>query len=554
MSFTGGGFDVMGTSNSMCCVRQCSLCRSNTEFFCSTCGYNLCLICKEIHLLDLDALDHKIMLYRFKTVQHTEEDMCKKHPDNFVKYYCKKCKVHICDDCTECCLFPHSKINTELLRLQTNSKIRIINTEALFYCRALLTHIKKNDAKIPEIEISIIRSEMQKKGNELKYAIDNVLDDLCNIQKRKLLREIYKKKKKLIRYIASLQSYERRYELLCSTKLALIFCKKSKLLGNKDNPLIKKQGQLFPCGQLEIKAGFVLLNEIHLSVRGKRVFTQECLLQTFPKPLLKRTFEVKGINACFHISCGKQNKFYVSSQNRLILTNIEGDTLNVRDITSHGEINSSIGGFGIHAIDKNQDIVYINKEFDIVSGSHNIRLKKKIDWIPQCVHCSLTTGDILVGVWNCKANTAQVVRYYSGREMSISHYNGQKLYSRPLYITENKNGDIVVSDPIYGGVVVTDRGGNRSFFYTGHSTKFCPRGICTDALSNILVCNTFEHKIEILNKEGKFLLDLLTEEYGIRLPFSLGYNVCSHEFFVGSKENNVVSVFRFLTRQNILED
>lgn len=42
-----------------------------------------------------------------------------------------------------------------------------------------------------------------------------------------------------------------------------------------------------------------------------------------------------------------------------------------------------------------------------------------------------------------------------------------KLYQYPRLITENNNGDIMVSGPC--AVVVTDHGGRHRFSYTGHS-------------------------------------------------------------------------------------
>ena len=49
--------------------------------------------------------------------------------------------------------------------------------------------------------------------------------------------------------------------------------------------------------------------------------------------------------------------------------------------------------------------------------------------------------------------------------------NGKALFMFPRFITENNNGDVVVSDIIdesYGAVVVTDSGGRHRFSYTGH--------------------------------------------------------------------------------------
>nr|XP_034309430.1 uncharacterized protein LOC105324216 [Crassostrea gigas] len=54
---------------------------------------------------------------------------------------------------------------------------------------------------------------------------------------------------------------------------------------------------------------------------------------------------------------------------------------------------------------------------------------------------------------------------------------GRELYGRPDYITENNNGDVVVSDFWYD-VVVTERGGRHRFFYRGPpGSELQPHGI-----------------------------------------------------------------------------
>lgn len=57
----------------------------------------------------------------------------------------------------------------------------------------------------------------------------------------------------------------------------------------------------------------------------------------------------------------------------------------------------------------------------------------------------------------------KVTRYNKTREETLTlqlNNNGLQLYKLPIYITENKNGDVVVSDN-KDAVVVTDRGGKR---------------------------------------------------------------------------------------------
>ncbi|XP_062587336.1 uncharacterized protein LOC134248975 [Saccostrea cucullata] len=102
-----------------------------------------------------------------------------------------------------------------------------------------------------------------------------------------------------------------------------------------------------------------------------------------------------------------------------------------------------------------------------------------------------------------------VNRYnYEGQQIQkIQHNNnGQQLYNDPNYITENIIGDVIVSD-YWRGVVVTDRGGRHRFSYTGppSGSGLSPYGICTDALSHILVCDFITGTIQMIDKNGHFL-------------------------------------------------
>nr|XP_034309427.1 uncharacterized protein LOC109618689 [Crassostrea gigas] len=188
-------------------------------------------------------------------------------------------------------------------------------------------------------------------------------------------------------------------------------------------------------------------------------------------------------------------------------------------------------------------------------------------WWPRCVYWSPSTGDLLVGMYNYDTKTGKVTRYNQSGQLTqtIQHDNtGRRLYRLPNYITENNNGDVVVSvhidndgdydDAYYddwsGAVVVTERGGRHRFSYTGLD----PYGICTDALSHILVCDRGTKTVQMLDKDGQFLSYLLIESEEIGKPYSLSYDVNTHRLWVGSDDNNKVCVYRYITRQDALTD
>ncbi|XP_065930294.1 tripartite motif-containing protein 3-like [Magallana gigas] len=153
--------------------------------------------------------------------------------------------------------------------------------------------------------------------------------------------------------------------------------------------------------------------------------------------------------------------------------------------------------------------------------------------------------------------TGRVVRYIQRGQLTQTIQNdntGRGLYRLPNYITENNNGDVVVSDS--NAVVVTERGGRHRFSYTGHQSGsgLRPRGICTDALSHILVCDLITLTVQMLNKDGQFLSFLLRESEEFGYPHSLSYDVNTHRLWVGSGDNNKVCVYRYITRQDALTD
>lgn len=91
---------------------------------------------------------------------------------------------------------------------------------------------------------------------------------------------------------------------------------------------------------------------------------------------------------------------------------------------------------------------------------------------------------MLVGIWELLTDTGKIIRFYSTGEVKGTiekDKNNDNLYKNPMYITENSNGDIVVSD-WNRSLVVTDCGGRHRFSYTGHPTGsgLSPCGTCTD--------------------------------------------------------------------------
>ncbi|XP_061193809.1 uncharacterized protein LOC133202049 [Saccostrea echinata] len=267
--------------------------------------------------------------------------------------------------------------------------------------------------------------------------------------------------------------------------------------------------------------------------------------------VLQKSVTVTGVSRVWHITRVSSDRVWISDYNNLILTNTAGDKLHhLTDIGSY---------YGVHTVNNDGELIYIDREYNINKLSTENTVKTTLikyntaPWRPLSVYSSPSTGDLLVGMYNADTyREGKVVRYNStGEHIQTIQYNnntGQRLYSRPSYITENRNGDVIVSDWDRGAVVVTDRGGSHHFSYTGppSGSRLWPRGICTDALSHILVCGDNTESVQILDREGNFLSQIQTSPHGIDRPGGLSYDDTTHLLWVGSWYNNTVNIYRVI--------
>ncbi|XP_061193747.1 uncharacterized protein LOC133201977 [Saccostrea echinata] len=274
------------------------------------------------------------------------------------------------------------------------------------------------------------------------------------------------------------------------------------------------------------------------------------------RSVLQKSVTVPGVSDCSHISRVTSDRVWISDEENLVLTNTAGDKLHhLTDIVSY---------YGGHTVNGDGDLIYIDSHGNINKLSTDNKVKTTLieytaSWYPQCVYSSPFTGDLLVGMYNDELKYAegQLVRYNStGEHIQTIQYDqnntGEELYRDPGYITENRNGDVIVSD-LYR-VVVTDRGGSHRFFYTGppSGSGLFPQGICTDALSHILVCDHYTKSVQMLDSDGHFLSLIQTSPYGIDTPQGLTYDDNTHLLWVGSFINNTVKIYRVIDRDSLI--
>eukprot|EP00105_Crassostrea_gigas_P037008 XP_019921156.1 PREDICTED: uncharacterized protein LOC105324523 [Crassostrea gigas] len=552
----------MDPASSTYSTHKCSKCPGDTAYHCVSCPCDLCPQCKENHVKDLQTIDHDVVSHRDQINYIPTQEICVRHPSHVYIKYCEPCELPVCFHCRK--QRTHRLLDVEIAyktkRQQHRGTIHTIRSEALFYRPVLLPRIK-TDFKTCHTEFSLYQSEMLTKAQTLKNLINKVRKDFmknvfCDFDfKHRCLKQMIE----MSRHIVSLQEYELRYVQPEFTFSALQFLSSIKTALPQIH-LTLHTSQLSMTESLNKEDVMESLSAIQITERGNRRVGNQCLLKLTSGAELHQSLTVPGVDWCRHISCVTSDRVWVSDRyNNLMLTDTTGVPLHrVEDLCS---------GDGLHTVNSESELIYKDRNSNINKLSKDMKTTttfiKRTDytWRPQCVYWSPSTGDLLVGMYRYWTITGKVTRYNQSGQLTQTiqnHNTGRELYSGPDYITENNNGDVVVSD-FYdpsGAVVVTERGGRHRFSYTGHpsGSRLRPRGICTDALSHILVCDGRTDTVQMLDRDGQFLSHLLIRPSGIFSPGGLSYDVNTHRLWVGSGNNKTVVIYRYITRQDALTD
>lgn len=554
----------MDTSMTHYRVRRCSVCPNDAEYLCPSCPCDLCPHCKENHVQDLGTIDHRVV--SFHEIYLPVQEICLKHPDYLYRKICKWCDRTDCFHCKE-----HEQISLHAMRnkikhQKERTSIHIIRNEALLY-RGVLMESIKTDVNICQNIFSFYHIDMLTNSKILKDLVRMVLRSF-HFTQRCLNQKI-----KMKRYLSSAEIYEDTYEQTAIRLVHSLLSKKRTCLPKIH--LAHHTSQLAMKELLEKRSVIDLLTQIQVTEKGKGRIGSEHLLKLMPGPELHQSVTLPNSHGCFHMTSVTSNLFWASYiDNNIILSNTTGDTLyHLLDTPS-----DLLSGYGAHTVNSSNELIYIDKEYNIKKLSMDLKTtttfltRAQLKLRPQCIYWSLTTNELLVGMCKKKIEyvelseesekirdytwTGGVTRFSETGQLTQIIYRGDtgsELFKYPCKITENNNGNIVVSD-WSTAVVVTDREGRHRFSYTGHppGSKLQPRGICTDALSHILVCDDETETVQLLDKDGKFLLHLLIRPPGIIRPHNLNYDVATHRLWVGSEDINKVLVYKYITRQDAI--
>ncbi|XP_078318935.1 uncharacterized protein LOC144620856 [Crassostrea virginica] len=549
-------------------------CQSNCQFYCNACHQEMCEECRNEHLKNPDNRSHEVVPYRQRRHQLPKEK-CKQHPTKYIDMHCDDCNIPLC---SHCCTMPdhlrHKLVDLETIYSENcaecQGKIRQIYQYFIPTSEELWQETNADTTEIKKI-MDDIRTSMKAEGERLKKLVEKVI-----LQKIVGVNDVEKS------ITAMLQNQGKTYEDYISYLKDVVkefsgYLSSTQLLGN---PMISTiSGQLtiksipqttkpfpsvFTPGQFSEEDVSKLLGTVNDSTykqENRAIKPLETLKPTDQMKQDEKKSDVKqtlslssfvtkvkeytlpGVKHAYHVSLGKSGSVWVSDDDgNLVQTDLQGNALQ--------KIKTSSGGTGYHTVTQDMDLIYADDKKHVIN---RITMDKKFtkfiktgDWEPLSIHSSKINGDILVGM--TKDDVAKVTRYNkTGREIqNIQRDNKeQELYSYPRYITENINGDICTSDNGIKAVVVVNKSGHHRFSYSGQQSVFLPRGICTDVVGHIIVCDAyFENRtVDILDQDGQFLRFLL------KPPDILPRSVCmddENNLHVGQYPTNKVTVFKYL--------
>lgn len=120
----------------------------------------------------------------------------------------------------------------------------------------------------------------------------------------------------------------------------------------------------------------------------------------------------------------------------------------------------------------------------------------------------------------------KVVKLNAAGKMVAEYGAGGNTFMYPLRIAVNVNNDMCVSDSKKLSVIILKPSGEMKCSYNGSGVanlknNFEPRGITCDSLGHIMVADSANNCIHMLDHMGKLLQLLVTEKQGLYGPYSV---------------------------------
>lgn len=507
---------------------ECELCdRGNeTKWKCDTCEELLCEQCKVIHLRSRIAHRHQVSSltrYSKKERQNRDPLQCSIHLNEKIHMYCNECEVLVCPDCIINLHLKHplqkissvgSKNRTKIEPCLTNGKKKMEDYEKV------ISHIQKNQTDYSaSVEEMINRIKIH--GEEIKQEVDKQICELITQLEGKQTTDILKMKiaeSQLKKELGVLREWINKSEEDIS-----IIKHFEEIQQNLNN--VKPCPEQDPVDAPVITYGNVNLRDLIGQVNQDTEMSMTSDFEEICPDIHLRVIStfVPKIPAS-HVSAVNGNAWFrYYSKGDLQLVTPDGKV--VTNVTSE---------YRIHDIATNN----AHELLLTVLGGHEIykltedgKFETAFNMSPYSTFglCATKTDDILVCVAN-ETDQAAVVRVNRDKEIvqKISTQADGKtyLFDTPMFVAESRNDNICVinyDDNECFSVLILNPHGHLVNTYTGAPDirmdhNFTAWYLQTDHYNNILISDTGNSCIHVLNRFGNFVQFLFTSKDKLGSP------------------------------------
>ncbi|XP_062601310.1 uncharacterized protein LOC134263028 [Saccostrea cucullata] len=532
-------------------ILRCDHCETHVvQSHCEFCYTNLCKACVGEHLSD-STKKHRVVPYKERTSASTCSNYpkCPKHSKN-CELYCEQCDIPVCSNCLSSGKHKGHHFSDVLQKLSSKTRdmeneLRELETKIYPKYEEIAAGIKTKKENV-ETHYEKLTTAVTKQGEDWHREINNIVNKRTSEfdeMKSKQLAALREHEKEIKHITAEVkQSIGDLKTILQSNDISLASVYRSRNAEFRSlPPEVNMSLPSFSPRQInteQLHQMFDSLSALSITTEehGYTMKTKEAVSCPPVKPLLDEPEFITTIDTgyvgLYSVTCLSDDRIWIRGNDKIMkLYNLKGNFLkSIKSTNKTSDIAVTRSGY----------LVYTDPDTRTVNIVKNDKIQEVIrlqEWIPRSV-CSTSSGDLLVTMASDNYKYSKVVRYSGSSEKQTIQFDteGKPLYSfwSNTNIYENRNFDICVSDNIDKAVVVVDKAGKLRFRYTGHPStskgSFDPVGITTDSQSQILIADSNNSCIHILDQDGQFLRYI--DNCGLQCPWGLCVDTRDNLFLV----------------------
>lgn len=542
---------------------RCSLCPKVVVIHCGSCQVNLCAQCLSTHIDRNKSLKHEIVPYTSQLVKpEAEIEKCQDHPKQQCDLFCQDCSVPICSRCLTGNHKRHGAVDLEEICETTRSTVKEDLEELRKFRKEyekVVGESKEELAKYTE-ESDKERDSLKELGKQWHQMIDKVIDkvgkDMDEIiqSDTKCLQDNTEEIQSALQDVKdSIKANEDILQDDRFTRLLSYASKNDAFRIIPSRPAIKT-AKIVP---VNVKEGDIIPKLIHF---------QRSIRTKLPGYSLNRTGDVSSIStksllpepeliATVKTNC-KQLKGICHNEDDRVW--IYGTDEILREVDITGTVQNCITAISKNSqkdIAKNKmgEIVFSHLSDECVNIVREGKISKLLDlsgWIPFGVTFN-ADDDLMVCMRREDYQESKVGIFSQGKLKKEIQFDetGKPLFSASrnnMYIKENANRDICVSDWNACAVIVLKSSGELRFRYTGNLSRsfkqFYPHGIVTDNYCRILVVDRKNDCLHVIDRNGKFLTYITCS---LQDPYVMSIDP-DENLWVGEYDTGCVKVIKYL--------